>query len=361
MSKKALLAGYEHDIFVSYAHEDQLGVWSVVLQEDLRKALNLILLSKLKGRYIDIWIDEALRNNLPLTEQLERCVANSALLLIIMSPFYLGSAWCGKEVSWFSAAARSRIAPSRRIFIVHALPTDRASWPSTLSGLTPYSFFGRHLKTKVELPFGLIGDDEDKATYKAVLYNLAGQIREQIEELLAESDASLPATSLIASPSKVPERNLQTAFRRMVWFEIAGSSTNAAEVETEVRGVLNARHVDVVSPAKPSPVARDPLLTDKLLQKILKAKAACDGLLLLRLDNGTSIDDWLLDYLSEVRPMSARLRADGHAPPPLLIDADSNSNPIGEVLPTLRFDAPDFSHRLTDWIDRLPVLGKAAP
>jgi hypothetical protein len=175
MHREAFLGGYEHDIFVSYAHEDQLGAWTVALREDLRKALNLILLSKLEGRSVDVWIDQILRNNLPLTDQLQGQVEGSALLVIVMSPFYLGSTWCGREVAWFWAAARSRIAPDRRIFVVHALPTNRASWPTALTELTPYPFFARHLKADVELPLGLIGDDEDKTAYKAVLYNLAGQ------------------------------------------------------------------------------------------------------------------------------------------------------------------------------------------
>ena len=132
MNTKAFLTGYEHDIFVSYAHGDQLGAWSIALQEDLRKALNLILQSKLNGTSVNVWIDQALRKNVPLSDQLQGRVKGSALLVIVMSPFYLGSTWCGLEVAWFSAAARSRIAPDRRIFVIHALPTDRSSWPPTL-------------------------------------------------------------------------------------------------------------------------------------------------------------------------------------------------------------------------------------
>src|SRR5262249_24083369 len=144
--QESFLAGYEHDVFVSYAHEDQLGDWTLTLHKDLRKALNLILYSKLRGKSVDVWVDEILRNNVPLTDQLKRLVEGSALLLVIMSPFYLASSWCGREVEWFSLAARSRIAPNRRIFVVHAMPTDRAKWPSPLAELTPYRFFSRHLK-----------------------------------------------------------------------------------------------------------------------------------------------------------------------------------------------------------------------
>ena len=67
MHREGFLAGYDHDIFVSYAHERELGEWTVRLSEDLRKALEMILYSKLKDRSVDVWIDPTLRKNLPLT------------------------------------------------------------------------------------------------------------------------------------------------------------------------------------------------------------------------------------------------------------------------------------------------------
>jgi hypothetical protein len=363
MNRKGFLTGYEHDIFVSYAHEDQLGAWTVALQEDLRKALNLILQSKLRGNSVDVWIDQILRNNLPLTDQLQGRVEGSALLMIVMSPFYLGSSWCGREVAWFAAATRSRIAPDRRIFVVHALPTDRTSWPPALAELTPYCFFARHLKANVELPLGLIGDDEDKTAYKAVLYNLAGQIRRRIEELLAEAETSAPSPPLPALSSRTVPRqpDLVSAPERLVFLEIAGASADAVKVKNGVRGVLEARNVRIFSPDDFGPELRDPFLAERHIQKVLKAKATCDGLVLLRLNGGVPIGDWLLDYISEVRPMAHRVRADRVVPPALLIEAAlPASGPIAEALPSLRFDAHDFAGRLTAWVDRLPAAKEAA-
>jgi hypothetical protein len=43
-----------------------------------------------------------------LTDNLKRKVERSALLLVVMSPFYLGSAWCGDEVNWFAATLPGR-------------------------------------------------------------------------------------------------------------------------------------------------------------------------------------------------------------------------------------------------------------
>jgi hypothetical protein len=105
-------------------------------------------------------------------------------------------------------------------------------------------------------------------------------------------------------------------------------------VKNRVRGVLKARNVDIFSPADLGPAPRDPLLADRLLRKVLKAKAACDGLVLLRLDCGAPIDDWLLDYLSEVRPMRPTFGTLKHSRLPLSdrgSKSRSNSSTIGEI------------------------------
>jgi TIR domain len=350
MSKRAFLAEYKHDIFVSYAHEDELGNWTVTLHEDLRRALNLILYSKLKGTSVDVWIDEILRNNLPLTDQLKSLVEGSALLLVIMSPYYLASSWCGREVEWFSSAARSRIAPHQRIFVVHAMPTDRASWPGPLAELTPYCFFARHLKANVELPLGLIGDDEDRTAYKAVLYNLAGQIRQQIEDLLAESRSRLAESSEMMTH----RAGLQPAPTPLVCIEVLGASAENLEVTIGVRNVLKAAKVDIFSPTDLGVAPRDPLFAERFLQKLLRAKASCDGLVLLRLSSDAPIGDWLLDYVSEVRPMATRIHADRAVPPALLIEGTPVVSGINaDTLQTLRFDSADFAERLTSWVNNL--------
>ena len=218
------------------------------------------------------------------------------------------------------------------------------------------------MKANLELPLGLIGDEEDKAAYNAVLYNLAGQIGQQIEELLAEAETS-PSPPSVPTPSLQSgsrQPNLLPASRRYVCLEIAGASPEAVTVKNRVRSLLEARNVDIFSPTDLRPAPRDPLLADRLLQKIMKAKAACDGLVLLRLQSGAPIGDWVLDYLSEVRPMASRVRADRAVPPALLIEATlPASGLIPEGLPVLCFDMPDFAERLTGWVDRLPAAKEA--
>jgi hypothetical protein len=357
MNGGAYLVNYDHDIFVSYAHEEQLGEWTLNLREELQRALNLILLLRPPGKVVDIWIDEILRKNLPLSDELKRRVEGSALLLIVMSPFYLGSEWCGKEVAWFAAAARSRIAPNARIFVVQAFRTQNDQWPEPLRQLPGYLFFARHPKADLELPLGLIGDADDKATFKAALYNLAGQIKQQLDELAKEAAEPPP---IVVPLRPAPPPAMIAASPRLVCLEVVGTSSQAAEVERDVRRVLEGHQVDIFAPADLGAVPRDPLLADRLLQRMLKAKAGCDGLVLVRADAAAALGDWLLDYLSEIRPLALRTRADRAPPPPLLIDAAPAGTDAPDTLPVVRWGTPEAEQQLMEWVERLPTYREAA-
>jgi hypothetical protein len=345
MNGTAYLPGYDHDIFVSYAHEEQLGEWTVRLQEELRKALNLIFYLKPPGRTFNVWIDEILRKNLPLSKALKTHVEGSALLLIVMSPFYLGSAWCGREVEWFGAAARSRIDPNARIFVVHAQATTRTAWPPSLAELPGYQFFGRHPRANVELPLGLIGDEEDKVAFKQALYNLAGQIKQQIDDLASEAAAPQPSAPLAVSVTPARRAGPQQP-TTLVCLEVldAASSRGPGAAEEEVRRMMAARNVDIFLPSALGPPPNDPIGTNRYLQRLLKAKAGCDGLVALRQDRTAPLDDWLLDYSTEIRPVARRVRTDGSVPRPLLVDLSASAS----------------EEKLTAWIDSLPTVQQAA-
>jgi hypothetical protein len=357
MNTKAYLPGYDHDIFVSYAHEEQLGEWTVRLQDDLRKALNLIFYLKPPGPTFDLWIDEILRKNLPLSGALKAHVEGSALLLIVMSPFYLRSDFCGKEVAWFVTAARSRIDPHARIFVVHAQATNRTAWPASLADLPGYQFFARHPKVNLELPLGLIGDKDDEVAFKQALYNLAGQIKQQIDDLTQEvvGPSSPPTSARPPGPQQAPAV--------LVCLEVLDVASPGAPsaVEQEVRRVISARNAEIFSPGTLGTPPSDPIGANRHLQKLVKAKAGCDGLVVVRAETTASLDDWLLDYLSEVRPMARRVRMNGGVPLPLLVELSPYASASQtETVPTLRYSDPQFEELLGAWIDSLPTLQKQA-
>jgi hypothetical protein len=131
--------GFTHDVFVSYAHgpkpfagfsgmrTDFIGKWTQSLVDDLNSQLDIFLGTKDQERRVSIWMDPALDGNRSLREGLEAELKQSALLLVVMSKFYLESSWCVDELELFSNHAGTD-----RIFVVKAFNTPTDQWPAAL-------------------------------------------------------------------------------------------------------------------------------------------------------------------------------------------------------------------------------------
>lgn len=99
----AYVPRYQYDVFVSYAHDDNLCVgaqtkgWVSKLREDLE-----VIARQYGLREFHLFMDyEGLGPNRSLTKQLVGALEESALLLVVLSPAYLASPWCTRERATF--------------------------------------------------------------------------------------------------------------------------------------------------------------------------------------------------------------------------------------------------------------------
>lgn len=131
--------GYRHDLFVSYSHGDINGADDSLLSDwsqDFVALLSKFLTSVLKkpvSIYLDVSRDPLRRVNpmSPLDEQLAEAINKSALLQVMMSPEYLNSCWCTKELEhWIAGQAAKRGGPQDRIAIARVWKTKHEDWPS---------------------------------------------------------------------------------------------------------------------------------------------------------------------------------------------------------------------------------------
>lgn len=97
----AYVPGFENDVFVSYAHEDDLR-----LDDDqkngwvtrLKRFLDLFINGKLGSRgTVKRWMDHGLEVGQPIPPQLLNQVRGAATLVVFLSPSYINSPWCKRE------------------------------------------------------------------------------------------------------------------------------------------------------------------------------------------------------------------------------------------------------------------------
>lgn len=99
----AFVPGHKYDVFVSYAHVDNLPLagagtaWVSTLIQNLK-----VLLARKLGRDLaEIWMDPRLAGNVPLTPAILDSLRETATLLVILSTGYLASEWCQREKNQF--------------------------------------------------------------------------------------------------------------------------------------------------------------------------------------------------------------------------------------------------------------------
>jgi len=199
---------YEDEVFISYAHidneplaEGQRG-WVQLLDERLRKRL-----AQLLGEPAKIWRDPKLQGNDEFPEILMNKISNVALLVSIISPRYLKSEWCVRELDEFCRHAASQgglsLAGKSRLFKVAKTFTPRAGHPSQVQGLLGYEFYEYDETTGRAREFSPEIDPNRDARYWEKLEDLAWDIKQQIERLRSEDErpAAEPAGALTKDSS----------------------------------------------------------------------------------------------------------------------------------------------------------------
>src|SRR5262245_1204705 len=93
--------GFRHDVFVSYASDDNLPIAGTEagfvsqLVADLKAEIG-----RKVGRALDIWWDQqSLHRNTAVTPEIMAAAGDCASILVIASPAYLRSEWCDRERS----------------------------------------------------------------------------------------------------------------------------------------------------------------------------------------------------------------------------------------------------------------------
>ncbi len=140
------LPGFENDIFISYTHVDNQPLlagedgWITKFHYSLEKRLPQLL-----GEAAKIWRDPKLKGNDYLSDTLQTQFPKTAILIAVLSPRYVKSEWCLREIEEFAKAAENseglKINNKSRCIKVVKTPLPREKQPSQLQGLLGYDFF----------------------------------------------------------------------------------------------------------------------------------------------------------------------------------------------------------------------------
>ena len=179
---------FENDIFISYAHiddqplvEGQKGWIS-----GFHRALE-IRLAQLMGRAPSLWRDPKLQGNDIFSDRLVQRLPGVALLICVLSPRYVRSDWCMRELSEFMKASEQtgglRIGDKARVFKIVKTPVPLGQQPEEFQGLLGYDFYTVDPEIGRARELGQTGDADCQRLYWLKLDDLAHDIAESLERM----------------------------------------------------------------------------------------------------------------------------------------------------------------------------------
>ncbi|HEX7312835.1 MAG TPA: TIR domain-containing protein [Pyrinomonadaceae bacterium] len=203
---------YDYDLFISYAHIDDLSPfgeekgWIDLLHERLT-----VLLAQALGYEPRIWRDgHRLQGNDELSGAIGAGVTRSLLLVPVISPRYVQSDWCNREMDAFHAAqAEQGPLPGSpgfrsRVFKVVKTPLPehlREREPVHIRNLIGYQFYGEDEASGVLTEFSPAPNDKQ---YWRTLSRLVSDIKQTLIELKHGPSARPPSTVSTMTPVAAP-------------------------------------------------------------------------------------------------------------------------------------------------------------
>lgn len=191
-----------HDLFISYSHgyDEGLGIghlqpWSAAFAKELERELRAE--PKIRNRLAifrdgDYRIGHGVDPMAPLTQQLCEQIGHTALLVILMSPDYLKSAWCADERDWWYRHQFGLDSTcDERIAVVRIWPTDEDPWPKLLTDNRDHPLVGFHFHAPVfgkERPLGWVDMPAFGSDFKKEILNIVARIYPKLDALKQRAD-----------------------------------------------------------------------------------------------------------------------------------------------------------------------------
>lgn len=192
---------FSKDILISYAHidDESLTEGQKGWIEEFHRSLD-IRLSQLLGEKPRIWRDLKLQGNDFFGDEIVGQFPYVALMVSVLTPRYVKSEWCLKEVNEFTKACEqnigSRVYNKSRIFKIVKTPVDFNQHPEPIRDVLGYEFYAIDEQSGRPREFGKLFGKDSELAYWAKLDDVAHDITELLQEIKqAEAGEDQASTS----------------------------------------------------------------------------------------------------------------------------------------------------------------------
>lgn len=207
------------EVFISYTHKDNEKLsderqgWVDYFHDALTRRVKQVA-----GRAVEIWRDPKLAGNDLLTPTIEAGLRDAKLFIAVLSPGYLKSDWCAKELRLFrdSAVAKGglHVDNSSRIFYVTKTPIAIEHRPGTVeldpSELIGYTFY--RLNERGHPHEFDPRHQDDRQDFLGVVNDLACELCKMLDKVDGAQPGRPHEHASVAAPSGVTVYLAETSF-----------------------------------------------------------------------------------------------------------------------------------------------------
>nr|WP_281720587.1 toll/interleukin-1 receptor domain-containing protein [Nitrosomonas nitrosa] len=187
---------FDTDVFISYAHLDNQPLtasaqgWVSEFHEALSKRLGEVL-----GKPPRIWRDPKLQGNDIFADEITQRFERAAVLVSVITPRYVESDWCRREVTGFWQVTEHTGGPvvgnKARLFKVVKTPADQSQMPGPVQALLGYEFYRLQPGNGRPLEFNRVYGPDAERDFWVRLNDLAYDLADLLKRL--EHPGQVPA------------------------------------------------------------------------------------------------------------------------------------------------------------------------
>lgn len=220
----AYVPGFQHDIFISYAHVDN----EPLFEEEhgwissFHRELAVVLARKLGRRdSVSIWRDLKVQGNDEFDDTISAAYRQSAVAVFVVSPGFIASEWCCRELTQFcsqlDAALDERLEGKSRVLkvLLSHVPYEEMPEPvrELLNKTTGYPFYHFDPASGREEAFRRTKEQDEDRRYWSTLDDLARNLADLlktmrrhggVEEDGEDGEETVPARGAVASTAAAP-------------------------------------------------------------------------------------------------------------------------------------------------------------
>ena len=265
------LADFDFEIFVSYAHVDELttGEEKFGWVTQFYDYLETMLWKRFgdKGA-IKIWRDPELAKNQDFNQTIRNAINRSALFIALHSEGWNQSSYCQQELSWFCSKAQAEkfglaIGDRRRVFNLLLNNIPWKVWPKPFVGAAGYTFHDSERDDDLGFPCAISGP-----IFQQQLRALVNDITTTLK-LFRQLN---PPTHAEVLPDSSPQPETATPVGIPKTVFLATTSDNLRRTQERVANELQQKGIRVVSKIPPPFEAKDH--DDKVIAELRQADLA---------------------------------------------------------------------------------------